>query len=313
MMKRFHEQLTEVRKRTLYHDRLKRESAQLTKELENLKEQEQKFLHTLDQEKEDLEKLERISFTNLFATLSGNKVERVEEEEREVVEARIKWREAYHSVQEMEQELRSLRDQLNRLGNPGEEYERLLQQKKTFLVEQGDTDGQRLLELSENRSEVLAEIEEVDEALSAGKRAVIALGEASSSLDSAENWGALDMLGGGMLTTAVKHSRVDDANSAVHSAQRYLRKFAREINDLGNHYDLRIEISGGMTIADYFLDGLIVDWFVQNRIQTSQEEVRKMRSKTRSVIMDLDSLREQFVGEQKKLEDEQRRILEPSI
>ncbi|ARI78077.1 hypothetical protein [Halobacillus mangrovi] len=312
-MKRFHQQLTEVRKRTFYHDRLKREITQLIKELENLKEQEQQFLHILDQEEEDVEKLERVSFTNLFATLSGNKVERVEEEEREVVEARLKWREAHHSVQEVEQELQRLREQLNRLGDPDKDYERLLQQKKTFLIEQGEAQGQRLLELSENRSEVLAEIEEINEALSAGKRAVTALGEASISLDSAENWGTLDMLGGGMLTTAVKHSRVDDANSAVHSAQRHLRKFAREIDDLGTYYNHRVEISGGLTIADYFLDGLIVDWFVQNRIQTSQDEVRKIRSKTHAVIMDLESLREQFVGEQKKLEDEQRRILEPSI
>jgi hypothetical protein len=93
---------------------------------------------------------------------------------------------------------------------------------------------------------------------------------------------------------------------------RHLRKFARELEDLGTHYNHNIEFSGGLTLADFFLDGLIVDWFVQNRIHASHEEVRKMRNKTHAVTIDLDSLREKFVAELKRLEEEQRRILEPS-
>ncbi|KHE66748.1 hypothetical protein [Halobacillus sp. BBL2006] len=311
-MNNLHEQLMEAKKRYLQQERLKRELNHLSNEQHELQRKEQQFLHTLQQEKEDVEKLERISLTNMFATLTGNNLERMEAEKREVVEARLKWREAYDSIQEMEQDLQVLKGRIDQLGDPSDEYERLLRQKKAYLIEKGQLEGQRLIEVAERRSEVQAELDEIDEAIVAGKQAVSALDQASSSLDSAENWGALDMLGGGLLTTAVKHSRVDDANTAVHSAQRHLRKFARELEDLGTHYNHNLEISGGLTLADFFLDGLIVDWFVQNRILTSHEEVRKMRNKTHAVTIDLDSLREKFVAEQKKLEEEQRLILESS-
>lgn len=40
------------------------------------------------------------------------------------------------------------------------------------------------------------------------------------------------MLGGGMIATAVKHSRIDDARSAIHAAQNSLRRSRTEQREL---------------------------------------------------------------------------------
>ncbi|WLR47596.1 hypothetical protein LC065_19190 [Halobacillus litoralis] len=89
-------------------------------------------------------------------------------------------------------------------------------------------------------------------------------------------------------------SRVDDADTAIHTAQRYLRKFANEIENLGNHYDIHIHISDGLTIADYFFDGLLVDWFFQKKIQSSHQEVRGIRKGTHANLLDLETQQRQF-------------------
>ena len=56
---------------------------------------------------------------------------------------------------------------------------------------------------------------ERQEAIDAGERALDSLYGVRKELESAGNWGLLDMFGGGMFTTFVKHSKMNDA-------QRYM-------------------------------------------------------------------------------------------
>ena len=56
------------------------------------------------------------------------------------------------------------------------------------------------------------------EAIKAGERALDSLYGARKELDSAGNWGLLDLFGGGMLSTFVKHSRMDDARRYMERA-----------------------------------------------------------------------------------------------
>ncbi|RDY71501.1 hypothetical protein DXT76_07390 [Halobacillus trueperi] len=308
-MEELHESLMEARRRYLEKERLHREREQLKKEHKELRAKEQHYLEKLKEEQEDVEKLERMSLTNLFVTITSKKLERVEQEKREAVEARLKWREAHQSALEVKKEEKALSERITACGNPKAEYEGLYQRKKQFLISKGEEKGERLLKLSEKRSMLQAELVEINEAIHAGQSAMQSLEKASVSLTSAENWGALDMLGGGLLTTAVKHSRVDDADTAIHTAQRHLRKFANEIEDLGNHYDINLRISGGLTVVDYFLDGLLVDWFVQNKIQSSHEEVREIRKKTHEALLDLESLQRQFATEETQLTKEMDHIV----
>ena len=49
------------------------------------------------------------------------------------------------------------------------------------------------------------------EAMDAGERALSTLRCAQEKLNSASNWGILDMFGGGMFSTIMKRSKMDDA------------------------------------------------------------------------------------------------------
>ena len=73
---------------------------------------------------------------------------------------------------------------------------------------------------------------EIDEAIAAGHRALDALAEAADSLDSAKRWGIVDILGGGFVTSMVKHSRLGDANRELARAREEIRAFTREISDV---------------------------------------------------------------------------------
>ena len=49
------------------------------------------------------------------------------------------------------------------------------------------------------------------EAIEAGRRALNSLQAAKENLNSAKNWGLVDMFGGGFFTTMLKHSKMDQA------------------------------------------------------------------------------------------------------
>ena len=70
------------------------------------------------------------------------------------------------------------------------------------------------------------------EAIEAGHRALNSLSTAKENLNSAKNWGLVDMFGGGFFSTMLKHSKMEQAKQNMEQAKYDLRNFSRELNDV---------------------------------------------------------------------------------
>ena len=72
---------------------------------------------------------------------------------------------------------------------------------------------------------------EKQEAIVAGQQALRSLRQAQDCLSSARNWGIYDLLGGGLLSSLVKHSRMDKAQQCINEAKSslYRRWFWRRL------------------------------------------------------------------------------------
>ena len=114
------------------------------------------------------------------------------------------------------------------------------------------------------------------EAIEAGRRALNSLQAAKENLNSAKNWGLVDMFGGGFFTTMLKHSRIDQAKRNMEQAKYDLRNFSRELNDVNMVCNLNIDTGDFLSFADYFFDGFVVDWVVQDRINNAQRQVEEV-------------------------------------
>ena len=97
------------------------------------------------------------------------------------------------------------------------------------------------------------------EAIEAGRRALNSLQTAKENLNSAKNWGLVDMFGGGFFTTMLKHSKMDQAKQNMEQAKYDLRNFSRELNDVNMACNLNIDTGDFLSFADYFFDGFVVD------------------------------------------------------
>ena len=122
------------------------------------------------------------------------------------------------------------------------------------------------------------------EAIEAGQRALSSLRTAEENLNSAKNWGLVDMFGGGFFSTMLKHSKMDQARQNMEQAKYDLRNFSRELNDVNMACNLNINTNDFLAFADYLLDGFVIDWMVQNRINKAKQQVREEIRRTENII-----------------------------
>ena len=140
---------------------------------------------------------------------------------------------------------------------------------------------------TEELADARSDAKELREAIDAGQRVLDGLESVVASLKSARNWGIWDMIGGGLISTMVKHSKIDDARASVERVQGALRRFQRELADVQAEADIAIEIGSFATFADYFFDGLVADWVVQSRIERSLENVLRLQGQVRRMVREL--------------------------
>ena len=128
---------------------------------------------------------------------------------------------------------------------------------------------------------------EKQEAIDAGNKALKSLRKAQENLDSAKGWGIFDMLGGGFLSTMVKHSKLDQAKENMEQAKYDLRNFSKELNDVNIACNLNIETGDFLSFADWFFDGFIVDWMMQDRINQASQQVEEAIRRVEDILRQL--------------------------
>mgnify|MGYP006959229868 CR=1 FL=1 len=128
---------------------------------------------------------------------------------------------------------------------------------------------------------------EIGEAVRAGERALSSLREAERQLNSAGNWGLVDIFGGNTISGLMKHMKVNNASRCVDDARRDLAVFRDELGDIRDIEGLNVDIDGFLTFADFFFDGFVADIFVQSKIRDGQRQVREAIRRVEDILQAL--------------------------
>ncbi|MEK0312795.1 hypothetical protein [Cohnella sp. 56] len=265
----------------------------------------------LASEQADVERLRSSSFSQFLLQLFGKLDDKLSKEEREAAEAKLKHDAAAAALAALERERTELVGKLAEVEHAERDYRELLSMKEQW-IRQYDADKWAELEaLPAEIGQLQAMIVEFDEAIRAGLEVEGALGQAEEKLSSAKNWGTYDMLGGGMIATAVKHGRIDDATMYIHQAEDAMRRFRKELGDLNLSHDSAVpQVSGLLKFSDYFFDGLLADWMVQGRINNSLESVSSQNRDIGQLIGKLQRERQQLESQIKTLSNRRQEIVE---
>ncbi|WP_297212642.1 hypothetical protein [uncultured Flavonifractor sp.] len=261
-------------------------------------------------EQDDVDKLEQGGLRAFFIGLAGDKEERLTKERREALAAKCQYDQALSDLEYLDGKIRELRGRQEELKQIQQRLEALSQAKAKLLKELGGETGEQLMEMDRRQAELEHQHREVREALSAGKRAETCLSRVLDSLDSAEGWGVWDMVGGGLISTAIKHGHLDDAQDGLRQVQRALSDFRTELTDVGDIQVPDISMGSFATFADYFFDGIFVDWYVQSNIHDAQNGVSEVHTKVLAVLRTLERAEDSLNLELEGLKARRARLLE---
>ncbi|MCF6466034.1 hypothetical protein [Clostridium sp. Cult2] len=310
MFEVFNDRIFELRETLRRKEKVEFMLNQSKEELKIQKNKKNNLNRILQKEEKDVRQLESLSITGLFYSILGSKEEQLDKERQEYLAAKLKYDECCNSIKDIEEEIRIYKDESNKYTGIEEEYRSLLNKKRDFILSRNDVNSQRLKTNVDKAIELELDIKEIKEAINAGDNVKSALGEVIKSLRSAENWGMWDILGGGFIATAAKHSKIDDAKEQVYNVQRLLRIFKKELSDVDTSTDIDINIGSFETFADYFFDGLITDWIVQNKINDSLDRARSMDRDISRVLNTLTRNLDHLEMELEKTQVEIKRLIE---
>lgn len=286
MFEHLNERLTELKEKGRQQEKWEKRRNHLKEELVRLEEALQTANRRLEEEEKDVERLTGVSISNFLYTLAGKKERKLDEEQREAVAARLKYEEIDRAVRDTQLQIALIDRQLLEIAGWKNDYDRVFREKEQQILDENT----ELRELAERQANLGVEAKELNEAIRAGRSVLEDLSRAEEELQSARNWGTYDMLGGGMISTHIKHNRLDEAMNRIYAAQTNLRRFEQELRDVGGSLDAsKLEVGGLLRFSDFFFDGFLADWLVQGRINDALEQVQLKRREVSTLVSELQS------------------------
>ncbi len=297
-------QLQQLQEKVSQKKRLEAKWRELQSQHEDLSNRVQELKTVMGNEQADVDRLERTSLTSVFYAVIGKKEDMLDKEKAEAYAAKVKYDSAVQELNLVANDIHQIEIQLREFSQCEQQYESQLQEKDRAIKASGSLDAEYILQLEEQITAQKIQKVEIREAIAAGSRALSSADYILSSLDTAQDWGTWDLLGGGLISTLAKHSSLDEAQDEVQQLQTELRRFKTELADVTIHTDMQVNVDGFLRFADYFFDGLFADWAVLDKISQSQSSVQTTKNQIESVLSMLRSMEDTVDQTIKKLEGE---------
>lgn len=294
----YDEQLQELQRQIARKQHLEAALTQLYSRRDTLKARADHLAEIMDQEQEDVERLEGGSLAAFFYNIVGKKDEKLEKEREEAYAAKVKYDAAAAELSAVEEEIERIVEEVTPLKGCEARYEKLLTEKAAAIKGSGSPEAEEIFRLEEQLSKIENQIRELKEAVVEGDAAWDMAQDILSSLNSAEGWSTWDMVGGGLIADLAKHSRLDEAQWKIQNLQRQLTRFRSELADVTIYADMQVNLEGFMRFADYFFDGLFVDWMVRDQIHQSQQAIYRTEEQIGSVLQRLRAMMNEAEMEQ---------------
>ncbi len=244
----------------------------------------------------ELHQMDRFSFINVIRKWRGTHGELREKEHEDAAKAELKLNEHDAMLRDLREDEAALELKLQMVHHAEVEWKTFLKEKEQLVKTQNSAIYGELESRLERISEYQSLLNELDEAIFAGRAAERSLGQALKKLNDAHGMSTWDtFLGGGMIVTMMKHDDLDKSESALHEAQLNLQRFEAELTDVqqGVTEGLFVERGSFVTFADYFFDDIFSEWSIHNRINDSITKVEETQSKLARVIGNLQMQRGQ--------------------
>ena len=303
------ERLRELHEKAAQKAKIDRQIAQLREQKAAAARREFDLRVAMKVEQADVDKLEKLSLSTVWDRLTGRMDEKLETEKAEALAAVVKYEEVQQELAEIEAEIKALLEEQQAVADADRQYDKLFRETLALARNSGDTFGEQVVLLEEKISAAEEFCREIRQAIGAGKGALTTARSVTKSLSSAKKWGTADMLGGGVITTAMKHEHMNAAQADMSTLRSQVQRFRSELSDVRLSVQVNVKLDQFTSFADYFFDGLLVDGYVQSGINRSQNQVSQIQSQISSAVSRLERMEYDAERELKKRKEELKNLL----
>ncbi|MDO5522087.1 MAG: hypothetical protein Q4G58_16450 [bacterium] len=256
-------------------------------------------------EDQDVEELKKSGLQAFYLKVRGKYEETMDREILEAAAAKVKYENKQFELEDAQKREYSLQVEAMQYCKCEMNYKNLYERRLQELLAEDNGAKVELLDYKSKLTNSEHNKKELKEAITAGRRVKSELERVEQSLDSARSYGTWDIMGGGLVADAMKHSSLDDAKSRLRTVQSLMREFRTELADVRMSFDIQINTDGFAKFADFWFDGLFADWNMQNKINDARNNVITSKQKVESIIHRLEQLHRQ---EESAIHEYQRRI-----
>ena len=313
MLKDLNEKIKECRENMALKEILEKRNLSLENELNSKEKELGELEKRLNKELKDVQKLKSLSFSNLISNILRNKDEKLEKEEREYLEAKLKYDNFKFKVEKLRYDVEENNNRLGQLINIEGKYKDLISEKRELVKKFNLNIRDEIIEIENEIKDLLSNKTEISEALREANNCLMISEETLKSL-SAKNWGIYDIVGGGMISSAIKHNRIDDAKTYMERLSYSVDRLNKELGDVDTSiFNEGLNISGFSYTFDIFFDNIFSDFSVQGEINDSLYKIEDFRNKVLNLIRKLEE-KENSVGlKVNRLNDKLERLIEEKL
>lgn len=248
--------------------RLDAQAARLDREIATARSQADELASRLEQENADVARLEGVSLSRIMGSLRGSRDSDLDRERAEAAAAALAHAAAAQRVSALQEELRRAQAQRTQLGEVDSAYDDAVAAYSLLASEHGMAGGRDLFALTQRLAATGRRLREVEEAERAGADARDRLASALDILASADGWSTYDtFFGGGMIASAMKQDRMDEAARRLADAGMALDRFRRESADVGDLPMPELAVSTQLRTLDVWFDNMWTDLSVRSKIK----------------------------------------------
>ena len=254
-------------------------------------------------EEKDVKDLEKKGFKPLFYKILGDKEKQLELERQEYLAVSLKYNSLKEDIEVLEYEKDLLLKKSLSYTKVKKEMENLKQLRERELLSSENPvlrDEIRLVLSKYDQSILLGK--ELNEAFDAGEKAHKNLSALSQILSQALDWGRWGGRSHPAHAEMMKRNKMAEASRALAVTQRSLDFFGKEMADLGeDKMNFRLNFNELTKFTDYFLDNLITDWIIQQKIRNTLNSVLSIKDKISRIGQSLSKEIETNTNQQKSL------------
>lgn len=260
----------------------------------NKEEKELRYLERqLNKEKKQMDDLNKLSISNIFTSIFKNKKSKKENQEKEYLDAKVKYEKQLLIVNSLREKIKIKRNELDKIENCEEEYDKLMDEKINVLKLQGDYfTKEKIRLLDENLNEYLKINEDIRKTHKIGKNLLEEVKLAKHDLECSKKWGKVDMVAKDSMSSIAKQNKIRKVKLKFENIEKLINQFNKELEGIKIN---NLEFSNITFAMDIFFDNIFTDISVQRQINDSIEDIERLEDKVQNILYKLQIKNEEVI------------------